>query len=167
MDYKNLSALTTRVINYNGSLHSVGIDWSSLSWSEHGPHVLFEQFKLAGGWADHILSNLHDFEAEKANIIRGFESSRASVEKAMDASMVKNAKKLIMDGYAFQERSAFARMEVNDPVWNSTEFDRQIQVLDSFLMLIRAKAKMFTDFKGDAKVAASLMNFGNQLGDLR
>lgn len=162
----NLESITRDAMAFYEQVRNQNVDWSQLNWSANGPAALFEQFKVAGGWADYITGKMLDFEAEKNVVIGLFENFRTSIEKDYEAALKRGSKGFITSGYAWQERSAFARMD-SPGSWAIAVFDKRLENLNNTLALLKAKAKMFSDFKGDAKVAASLLNFGHVLQEFK
>ena len=145
---------------------NVSLDWNVIKWDKNGPSALFEQFRTAGGWADYIISKVLGLEHKRNKIINDFNDLRISTEKRLEGALKTGSRKLITEGYAYQERMALARIEVGDAVWDQTVFDRKMESLNSTLALIKSKAKQFTDFKSDARIAVSMLNFGHSIGEL-
>jgi hypothetical protein len=164
---EQLDLLTQETSSIYTQTYSMSIDWDSLQWSSSGPEVLFDQFRKAGSLADFIMAKVLDLEYRKSGVVGLFEDFRASVDKAIEVALHDKSRSWIIAGYAYQERAIFARIEVGDHVCELNKFDKKLEVLNNALFVLKARIKMFTDFKGDAKVVAALMNFGNQLGELR
>ena len=143
------------------------VNWDSLQWSTTGPHGLFEEFKRAGAWGDSITSRMLDFEQEKNAIACAFNNLKAQVDESVEKTLKANGKQWIMSGYAYQERNAFARIEVGEIVSTVAITARRLEDISGMLGILKAKAAQLTAFKSDARVASALMSFGNQLGELK
>ncbi len=143
------------------------LDWESLKWSVNGPAGMFEQFRLAGGWHDYITSQVQEFEHRRNVAVSHWSPFKIQVEKDLGEKQYAQVKKFVDQKFAYQERHLFARIEVGDRAWNLTVFENLMSQIESALDLLKAKAKMFADFKNDVRVAVQIMNFGNQLGELR
>jgi len=161
-----LDALTREAYSIYEGVAGVNIDWNALKWDKSGPSGLFDQFRIAGGWADFISSKVFDLEHKRNKITSDFNDLRISTERRLEGALKSGSKRLITEGYALQERTAMARIEVGDAVWDLTVFDRKMESLNSALSLVKAKAKQFTDFKADARIATSMLNFGHSIGEL-
>jgi hypothetical protein len=161
-----LAALLDEAISVFDEVAGVTIDWNSIKWSKQGPSALFEQFRIAGGWADFILNKVFFLEQKRNKIISDFSNFKILIEKRMEGALKTGGKRLITEGYAYQERVTMARIEVGDAIWDEAVFDKRLESLNSALSIIKAKAKQFTDFKADARVAVSMLNFGHSIGEL-
>jgi len=166
-DYcSELESLTAEAFAVYEQVAGVNIDWNALKWDKSGPAGIFDQFKIAGGWADFISSKVFDLEHKRNKITSDFNDLRISTERRLESALKSGSKRLITEGYALQERVAMARIEVGDAVWDQTVFDKKLESLNSALSLVKAKAKQFTDFKADARIATSMLNFGHSIGEL-
>jgi hypothetical protein len=143
------------------------VDWNALQWSSKGAANLFEEFRRAGAWADSITSRTLDFEQEKNGIACAFRNLKVQLEEKVEKTLQANVKSWVMQGYAQQERQSLARIEVGDAIYNMNRVDNRISDIEVMIGVLKAKSQQLTAFKNDARAATALMNFGNQLGELK
>lgn len=170
MDSEELAAIDSMIgvaVDTLDKVSQLRISWEALDFSSNGTKTLFDQFKKAGAWAEFINAKISVLEQEKLPITELLKDRKALFEKQKDEILKKQSKDWVAKGYAYQERLAFASIEAGDPYQKDREIESRLSFLDGHLALLRVKARQFSDFKADAKVAVSIMNFGHLLGELK
>lgn len=166
--YGVLDKLSTEIALWVHEIINVQyVNWEALQWHKTGPGTLFEEFRKAGAWADSIGSRILDFEQKKNDIVYHLSSWKAQLKDEVERIQKTNAKQWVMSGYAYQEREAFARIDAGDKVHYGTLIDARLERISSSLTTAKAKVAQLNSFRADARIAATLMNFGNQLGELK
>jgi hypothetical protein len=163
----SLSSLREDVSSfYKQASQGCNIDWSSLDWSKKGPASVFNQLKIAGAWVEFMTSNLLQFETRRNEVVVFLDSARIQIEKDYEAALKKNARSNVIAGFAYQERAAFAKIDVGDVIYTLAVADKALEAVNASLLVLRTKIKLISDFKNEAKLATTLLNFGNVIGEL-
>lgn len=141
--------------------------WSTVNWQLTGPSVLYEEFRRLNGWYDYIITKVLNFEARRNRAAYELEILQASVEDNINSVLELKAQNWIRSGLAREERLALAKIQVGQSVVESSNCSILLNRMDKAIKLAREKASLLAQFKSDAKTASQLMQFGNQLGELK
>jgi hypothetical protein len=164
MDYDEL---IVKLEEFLKTALTISPEWKALEWSNLGPGNLFDEFKRVGALLDWLTNSQLFFELHLGRIQEELNNKEVQLEKALNEEIKRSSRLLISSGYAVEERMGLTRLAAGQLYDDVLNLRAKVTKAKNLIDIVKRKAKMLSDFKQDSKTASQLMQFGNQIGELK